>query len=263
MIAGDDQASSSRKVIGIHKPDAPKQAANESHDGATKLQGPLRQHRRIGLHTVARGRFSDAGTRLAHKKAGVPGDWVQSRYPIASAYVKSQPVAADYNGHSLPTNSSCKRGILSLPVRRPRTTASIEVPYCWLLILTKRPGESSKVVKTAAPLVLIFSVTVLSRWDSSPYSSNTSIRTSTGITWRLSFRLSENETSEIPSAESSLTVQSPAAALSLAISYRRDGSSSKLRGGRLPTKATPISTNAPFSAFGSRIRTFRTIDQTR
>src|SRR5947209_13281925 len=93
MIAGDDQASSSRKVIGIHKPDAPKQAANESHDGATKLQGPLRQHRRIGTHTVARRRFSDAGTRLAHKKRGVPGDWVaQSRYLIASAYVKPQPI---------------------------------------------------------------------------------------------------------------------------------------------------------------------------
>src|SRR6267142_3604845 len=89
--------------------------------------------------------------------------------------------SAAYNGHSLPMNSRWRRGIPSAPKRRARTIANTLTPYCSLLSLTKRPGKTSRVVNTAAPFRLMFSVTVFSLGED-PFSSvYNSTSTSMGI----------------------------------------------------------------------------------
>src|ERR1700686_3916189 len=73
----------------------------------------------------------------------------RSRHAADTQMFFGDLTAGPYTCHSVPRNSRCRRAIPSGAVWRSRTTASIADVYCGLLSITNRPGERSRVVKTA------------------------------------------------------------------------------------------------------------------
>jgi hypothetical protein len=135
------------------------------------------------------------------------------------------------------------------PTRRVRTTATTATPDCGLLTLTKRPASRSRVVKTDAPMRLIFSVTralafretsMLSKYFDCDFDRDmmpslfSLLRDVNFGKHVVGFFLNRPKTGGRADA----------------ISYRWAGSLAKVRGGCLPTNATPSSTSAPRSVLG-------------
>src|SRR5258708_8596632 len=97
----------------------------------------------------------------------------------------------------------------------------------------------------AAPWLLIFSVTVFSLCEKLPSFANTSIKTSTGMLWRRSFRLSVAGTSESHSPDASRTAHRPPAPHH-ALSHRPDHSASQPPPPPFPPPPPPPPPTPPF-----------------